>query len=82
MTDRVDRVTVALERDIRDVDVECVLDAIMMIKGVASVSMHVVDAADFSARVRVRREIGEFLYKAARRIGNAEPVRLAGETDR
>ena len=56
MTDRIHALTVVLDRDMRDDDVECVVDAIRMIRFVASIDTHVTDLRDHQARVRVNRE--------------------------
>ncbi len=52
MTDRIQGLTVALDRDYRDDDVEAIVNAIMMVKGVKGVTKSVVDTADYTARVR------------------------------
>lgn len=76
MTDRISYLTVALARDIRDDDVELVIDAIEMIRGVSGVKMHVSDQTDYAARNRVRREYGAVLYEIAHRMNSGEPVEL------
>ena len=57
MTDRIKGLTVALDRDYRDDDVQAVVDAIMMIKGVKGVTTSVVEMEDYTARVRVLSRI-------------------------
>lgn len=57
MTDRVNRLYVALERDIREDDVEALVDAIRMMRGVMGVETHVTDEADWVADERARREV-------------------------
>ena len=52
MTDRIQGLTVALDRDYRDDDVEAIVNAILMVKGVKSVKKSVVDISDYTARVR------------------------------
>ena len=56
MTDRLKGCVVTFERDIREDDAEKVLNAILMIRGVASVDVSVADADDHMNRERVRRE--------------------------
>jgi hypothetical protein len=61
MTDRVNTLTVVLERPIRTDDVQSIVDAILQIRGVLSVTTGEVDSALFGARtqerIRLRREI-------------------------
>lgn len=57
MTDRIQGLTVALDRDYRDDDVEAIVNAIMMVKGVKGVTKSVVNISDYTARVRAITEI-------------------------
>ena len=57
MTDRIKGLTVALDRDYRDDDVQAIVDAIMMIKGVKGVTTSKVEMDDYTARVRVVTEL-------------------------
>ena len=57
MTDRIKGLTVTLDQDYRDDDVEEIVNAIAMIRGVAHVALHVTDVDDHMARQRVRHEI-------------------------
>jgi hypothetical protein len=61
MTDRVNTLTVVLERPIRTDDVQSIVDAILHIRGVLTVTTGEVDHAMFGARTqersRLRREI-------------------------
>lgn len=61
MTDRYNALTVVLDRDIRDDDAECILNAIRMIKGVRSVTGNVADVESHIAEQRVRHELGQKL---------------------
>lgn len=61
MTDRYNYLTVALERDIREDDAKALIGAIRMLRGVLKVAPHVVEAGDWTAEERVRRELGEKL---------------------
>jgi hypothetical protein len=63
MSDRIHSLLVVLDKDYRDDDVECIVDAIKMIKGVADVHMNVSDAMMTTAITRVRQELGQKLLK-------------------
>ena len=63
MTDRINGLTVALDRDYRSDDVEEIVNAIMMIKGVKGVTTSVTDMADYTARVRVATELQTRILK-------------------
>ena len=64
MTDRINALTVVLDRDIRDDDVREIIQAIRMIKCVATVTPHVADHDSHVAYVRARMEIEGRLYEA------------------
>lgn len=64
MTDRYHSIGVVLEKDIRDDDAQCILDAIKMIKGVLSVKPHISDFEANMAEERARRELSNKLWKA------------------
>jgi len=57
MTDRIRGCWVAFEDDIRDDDVEDVVNAIMMVKRVQAVTTEKVDPRDFMARAQVKSEL-------------------------
>ena len=59
MTDRIHSLTVTLERDIREDDLDQITNAIKMIKGVLSVAEHVADSASYMAEMRARAELGK-----------------------
>jgi hypothetical protein len=61
VSDRIKGCWVSFERDMRAEDAETILDAIRALRGVAAVEVFVADHADWMARQRVRREIGEKL---------------------
>ena len=61
MTDRIHALTVVLERDTRDDDVEALVNAIRQMRNVADVSLHVTDLSDHSARAQVKVEVGQAL---------------------
>lgn len=64
MTDRIHGLTVGLDHDYRDDDVQAIIDAIRMVKGVSSVTAHVTEMSDHLARRRIAEWIQSKLYKA------------------
>ena len=63
MTDRINALTVVLNKDIRIDDVEGLINAIEMLRGVLSVSPHVADTLDSHiAENRVRHDLGQKLF--------------------
>lgn len=68
MTDRIHALTITLDQDYRDDDVEAIVNAIRMVKGVAHVALHVTNLTDHTARGRVRQEIGGDLMRLAGEI--------------
>jgi len=62
MTDRINTITVVLEKPIRDDDCEAILNSIRMIKGVLTVTPHVADHTAYAAREQVRQEIRRKIY--------------------
>lgn len=63
MTDRIHSIGVILEKDIRDDDAECILNAIKMIKGVLSVEPNIVDFQSAMAESRARKDIADKLWE-------------------
>jgi len=63
MTDRLNGVTVTFDRDIRDDDAECLIQAIKMIKGVVHVEPNIVTSEDWMAQTRTKTEIRNKLYE-------------------
>jgi len=59
MTDRINALTVHLEKDYRDDDVAELIEAIKHLRQVADVDMNVVDHVDRCARVRIKHEMGD-----------------------
>jgi hypothetical protein len=57
MTDRVDRITLILDRDMRVDDVEHLTNALRCMKYVADVQTHVTDHATHTAQSRLRNEL-------------------------
>ena len=64
MTDRVNALTVTLERDIRIDDVQVLVDAIKMLRGVMSVETHISNIEQHIAEERVRIEFKQKLWEA------------------
>jgi len=61
MTDRINYLTVALREDMRDDDCQPLIDAIRLLRGVASVEKNVTDSQSFTSDTRARQSIGEKL---------------------
>ena len=66
MTDRMKGCVVSFDRDIREDDVELLVNAIKMIKGVLSVELSVADIDDHINRDRIRHDVQERLWKASK----------------
>ena len=62
MTDRIKGLTVAFEKDIKEDDVQSIINAICLIKGVCSVSKSVSDTDDWINRERIRNELIKSVY--------------------
>ncbi len=61
MTDRINAITVVLEKDFRDDDCESILTALRMTKGVLSVTPNVANESDHIAELRARQKLHEQL---------------------
>ena len=57
MTERLKGCWVAFDRDIREDDVQPIVDAISMIKGVIAVECSTDEPADWMARQRIKNEL-------------------------
>jgi hypothetical protein len=70
MTDRVKGLYVTLDRDMRTDDVDCVMQAIQMVKYVSSVTHEglVTDVEDHYARERIRRELSDVVNTVFRGV--------------
>ena len=72
MTDRIRQITVVLDRDYRDDDVESILTAIQMVKGVSIVEPHVAAGSEQMnreiAKDELRRELTDLLMPSRRRF--------------
>ena len=66
MTDRIHALTVTLDADVREDDLEPIVNAIRQIRHVLSVDQHVSDIAQHSAKIRARTELQEKLWKVLR----------------
>ncbi len=64
MTDRVRHLTVILDRDIREDDVQPVMAAVSMIQGVANVAAGKLGVGDYLARETARLELRRKIYDA------------------
>lgn len=62
MTDRVKGFTVVLDKDYRTDDVEAILSAIKMVKGVLTVSPLIVDPSDYINRMRIQSDLEEKIF--------------------
>lgn len=67
MTDRVDAFTIVLDKDVREDDVEFILNAIRMIKGVMSVEPHIADiSSEGIGRMRMHAILWDAILKTLR----------------
>ena len=64
MTDRVKGLYVALDKDYRDDDVQALIDAIKMLRGVADVATKVAQVDDYFNRAQIRYDIQSKLFDA------------------
>lgn len=77
MTDRIQALTVVLDCDIRTDDVQRVVEAIEMVRGVASVSeQHVANLEDYMARERVRQQLGKTIFDVYRAICDGREIKI------
>lgn len=66
MTDRVKALTVVLDTDYREDDVQALARAIGQMKGVVAVSLVKADGTDYANRARIRAELTEKLFDLLR----------------
>lgn len=64
MTDRIRQLTVVLDTDYRDDDVEAIVNALRMVRGVADVVPTVITVPDLMARMAVRADVSRALHDA------------------
>jgi hypothetical protein len=62
MTDRVNGLYVALDKDYRDDDVQVLIAAIKMLRGVADVETNIVDIDDYYNRAQIRDQLRSDLF--------------------
>ncbi len=61
MTDRLKGLVVAFDKDIREDDAECIINAILMIKGVSGVHTSISSSEDYMNRQQIKMEMtGKF----------------------
>ncbi len=63
MTDRIQTITIALDKDYREDDLQPLMDALKQFKGVIAVEGNVTDHNDWGNREMIRRELGEKLWE-------------------
>ncbi len=66
MTDRVKGLVITLDSDIRIDDVQPLIDAISMLKGVSDVSANITDIDDHMNRTKISTEYKNKFYKFIR----------------
>jgi hypothetical protein len=64
MTDRYNALVVVMAQDIRSDDAEALINAIMMLRGVASVTPNVADMGGHIAKMQVRTEMKQKVFDA------------------
>lgn len=68
MTDRVRSITVALDHDIREDDVQLLVDAIRMMRHVSAVTTNVVSPNDWATEMNVKMEVRKKLSEFSRSL--------------
>ena len=68
MTNRLKGLTVAFEKDIREDDAEGIINAILMIRGIANVTTSLSSSEDYINREQIRREVVSKIYDVAKDI--------------
>lgn len=81
MTDRIRHLTVTLDKDYRDDDVESIVNAICQIRGVGAVTPKIVEGLDHLARSAVRVELEGKLHQAIDSVFRQNEIRKLA-TDR
>ena len=76
MTDRAHALTVTLIRDIRVDDVEHIMGAIGMLKGVLKVAPNLVDHETISADIRASHDMEMIFYELERAMSKHGPAKL------
>ena len=68
MTDRVNGVYVSFDKDYRTDDVQSIIDAIKMIKGVLDVEINVTNMTDWMNRSKIASEYQDAIYDTLSRL--------------
>jgi len=68
MTDRINYLTVVLEKNIREDDVQNLIDTIKMIKYVLTVEANVVNATSYVEEQRIKHQLKQKLFKIIEEI--------------
>lgn len=79
MTDRVRNLTVILDRDVRTDDLEIIVSAINMIKGVHSISWNPVNGDDYVNRQVIKSDVHSKLLKCVTAALSGDEVVISGE---
>ena len=72
MSDRIHSLTVVLDANYRDDDIQAMCDAITLLRGVVSVGKNIADPVAYAAQSRARHELREKLWTA---LEEKEPPR-------
>ena len=70
MTAQIRSLTVALDQDIRDDDIESLVSAIKMMRNVLCVTANEVSSNDWATEMRVKRELVEKLQAVTKELFN------------
>jgi len=76
VTDRAHSLTVVLERDTRDDDLEPLLTAIRQMRGVVGVEMNIVDPAAYAHETRAAYRTGGILMAVLKALGEGGAAKV------
>jgi len=76
MTDRIRHLTVTLDRDYREDDVQCIVDAISLIRGIAGIEKRVETLPDMLAIAAVSGRVRIALHDAIETVFKQDGVKL------
>ncbi len=79
MTDRVRSFTVVLDQDYRTDDLEQIINTVLMIKGVASVTPQVVESSDYITRQTLSIDFRQKLYKCVAGVLDGKDIHIDGK---
>ena len=68
MTDRANALTVVLDKDYRDDDIESLVNAIKQFKGVIDVSLNISNSTDHIAQMRAKVELKGKIYDVLKEL--------------